>query len=73
MKAWTIKTQTYDPELAVEIVADERTKGYTAWLEDEEGRTVDEESLITDGGVATKRTRRFLLGHLWLPVSLFFT
>ena len=56
MNAWIIKTETYDPEQAFQIVEDQRTKGYMAWIEDENGRSVDEPSLKMNGGVATKRT-----------------
>ena len=54
MDAWIIKTETYDPDLALEIVKDQRTKGYNAWIEDESGAAVDEQSLKTNGRVATK-------------------
>jgi ribosomal protein L34 len=53
MQAWIIKTETYDPKLAAEIVADQRTKGYTARIEDEGGRNVDEPLL--NGRDVTKR------------------
>jgi hypothetical protein len=43
MSAWIIKTETYDPDLALEIARDQQTKGYTAWIEDEHGKAVDEE------------------------------
>jgi hypothetical protein len=43
MSAWIIKTETYDPDLALEIVRDQQAKGYTAWIEDEHGKAVDEE------------------------------
>ena len=56
MNAWIIKTETYDSEQALQIVEDQRTKGYTAWIEDENGRSVDEQSLKMNGRVATKRT-----------------
>ena len=55
MNAWIIKTQTYDSEQALQIVEDQRTKGFTAWIEDENGRSVDEQSLKINGRVATKR------------------
>ncbi len=45
MTTWIIKSETDDPERALKIVADQRTKGYTAWIEDERGKAVDEESL----------------------------
>jgi hypothetical protein len=45
MSAWIIKTETYDSDLALEIVRDQQAKGYTAWIEDEHGEAVDEEAL----------------------------
>jgi hypothetical protein len=45
MSAWIIKTETYDPDLALAIVRDQQSKGYTAWIEDEHGKPVDEELL----------------------------
>ena len=54
MGAWIIKTETYDPDLAVEIVRDQQAKGYTAWIEDEHGKAVDEEALRMHRAEATK-------------------
>ena len=45
MTTWTIKSVTDDPDRALEIVQDHRIKGYTAWIEDENGRDVDEKAL----------------------------
>jgi hypothetical protein len=56
MPAWIIKTETYDPDRALEIVGEQRSKGYNAWIEDENGAAVDEQSLKMNGRVATKRT-----------------
>ena len=58
MNAWIIKTETYDPKLALEIVADQRTKGYSAWIEDEHGKAVDEELLKANKAVPTKPSAR---------------
>jgi hypothetical protein len=54
VNALIIKTETYDPDLALEIVKDQRNRGYNAWIEDESGAAVDEQSLKTNGRVATK-------------------
>jgi hypothetical protein len=56
MSAWIIKSETYDPDRAIEIVEDQRKKGYNAWIEDENGAAVDEQLLKTNGRVATKDT-----------------
>jgi hypothetical protein len=56
MSAWIIKTETYDPDLALEIVQDQQTKGYTAWIEDEHGKAVDEEALRMHEAEPTKPT-----------------
>jgi len=58
MNAWIIKTETYDPKLALEIVADQRTKGYSAWIEDEHGKAVDEEAFRMNQTKPTKTTLR---------------
>jgi hypothetical protein len=58
MSAWIIKSETYDPDRALEIVRDQRSKGYTAWIEDEHGKAVDEESLRTNEAKPTKPTLR---------------
>ena len=58
MTTWIIKSETDDPERALEIVADQRTKGYTAWIEDEHGKAVDEESLKKNEAVPSKPSVR---------------
>jgi cell division septation protein DedD len=45
MRNWTIKTQTDNPDRALEIVQEQRSRGYTAWIEDDRGQSVDEEVL----------------------------
>jgi hypothetical protein len=40
---WTIKSQTDDPKLALSIVEEQRNSGCNAWIEDENGKAVDEE------------------------------
>jgi hypothetical protein len=54
MSGWIIKSETYDPDLALEIVEDQRNKGCNAWIEDENGAAVDEQSLKINWRVATK-------------------
>jgi hypothetical protein len=54
MSGWIIKSETYDPDLALEIVEDQRNKGCNAWIEDENGAAVDEQSLKINRRVATK-------------------
>ena len=56
MPAWIIKSETDDPDRALEIVADQRSRGYNAWIEDENGVAVDEQSLKMNGRVPTTRT-----------------
>ena len=55
MPAWIIKSQTDDPDRALEIIADQRSRGYNAWIEDENGVAVDEESLRINGRTPIKR------------------
>jgi hypothetical protein len=56
MSAWIIKTETYDPDLALEIARDQQAKGYTAWIEDEHGKAVDIEALRMHRAEPTKAT-----------------
>jgi hypothetical protein len=58
MTTWIIKSETDDPEGALKIFADQRTKGYTAWIEDERGKAVDEESLRKNEAVPSKPSVR---------------
>jgi hypothetical protein len=67
MPAWIIKTETYDPDRALWIVEDQRNKGFDAWIEDENGAAVDEQSLKMNGRVATKRP---LLDRLMGPLFI---
>jgi hypothetical protein len=67
MPAWIIKTEAYDPDRALWIVEDQRNKGFDAWIEDENGAAVDEQSLKMNGRVATKRT---LLDRLMGPLFI---
>ena len=48
MKAWFVKSQFYDAKDALEIVTEQRGRGHNAWIEDEDGKVVDEESLKGD-------------------------
>jgi hypothetical protein len=56
MPAWIIKSETDDPDRALANVEDQRSKGYAAWIEDEHGKTVDEELLRTNKAVPIKYT-----------------
>jgi hypothetical protein len=58
METWIIKSQTDDPQRALEIVEDQRNKGYNAWIEDESGQAVDEESLKNGNVKPIKPTLR---------------
>jgi hypothetical protein len=71
MPAWIIKSETYDPDRALEIVQDQRAKGYNAWIEDENGVAVDEQSLKMNGRVAPKRSLlEWLMGPLFVVASV---
>ena len=54
----TIKSQTEDPERALEIVEDRRNRGYDAWIEDESGKIVDEQALKNNKLESTKSMLR---------------
>ena len=79
MTTWIIKSKTNDPERALEIVADQRSKGYTAWIEDEHGKAVDENrsermKLYLPNPPFARGGKDYLsfLDRLW-PLSLFCT
>ena len=67
MPAWIIKSETDDRDRALEIVEDQRHKGVNAWIEDENGAAVDEQSLKMNGRVATRHT---LLDRLMGPLFI---
>ena len=56
MTTWIVKSETDDPQLALEMVEDQRNRAYTAWIEDEKGRAVDEEALKQGKAEQTKPT-----------------
>jgi hypothetical protein len=58
MVTWIVKSETDDSERALENVGDQRAKGYTAWIEDEHGKAVDEESLRKNEAVPSKPSVR---------------
>jgi len=45
MTTWIIKSETDDSDRALANVEDQRSTRYTAWIEDENGTAVDEQSL----------------------------
>jgi hypothetical protein len=45
MATWIISTQTSDFKRALEMAEDQRKRGYTVWIQDENGGRVDEPSL----------------------------
>ena len=55
MTIWIIKTETDDPDRAIEIVEDLRNRDINAWIEDEHGKEVDAQSLGINGRMAVKR------------------
>jgi hypothetical protein len=56
MMNWTIKTLTDNPDRALEIVEEQRTRGFTAWIEDDRGQGVDEEALKSGKPARSKPT-----------------
>ena len=68
MATWRVKSQTNDLANALEILGDWRAKGYTAWIENENGEVLDERSLEDTGITTVKTTRTFLE---WLGGPLF--
>ena len=71
MTTWIMKSETDDPDRALANVEDQRSKGYTAWIEDEHGKAVDEELLRTNKAVPTEPSiRERLAGPLVIGVSV---
>jgi hypothetical protein len=56
MTTWIVKAEVDDLERGREMVQQERNKGYKVWIEDENGRDVDEATLGANGPKRTKRT-----------------
>jgi hypothetical protein len=56
MTTWIIKSETDDLDRALANISDQRSKGVTAWIEDENGKAVDEDLLKRTGRVAIERT-----------------
>jgi len=70
--AWIVKFATDDPKQALANFEDQRSKGYTPWIEDGNGAPVDEQSLKMNGLVETKRTLPHrLTGLLVVLASVF--
>ena len=71
MTTWIMKSETDDPDRALANVEDQRNKGYTAWIEDEHGKAVDEELLRTNKAVPTEPSiRERLAGPLVIGASV---
>jgi hypothetical protein len=68
MTTWIMKSETDDPDRALANVEDQRSKGYTAWIEDEHGKAVDEELLRTNKAVSISAPNPLRL--LALPLAL---
>jgi hypothetical protein len=69
MTTWTIKTETSDLDRAREIATDQRNRGYTAWIEDENGRHVEEGPL--KNVQANRSLRQFGIAALfWLGSTM---
>jgi hypothetical protein len=66
MVTWIVKSETDDSKRALDIVGDQRARGYTAWIEDEHGKAVDEESLKMNKAVPTKPSVRERLEGLFV-------
>jgi hypothetical protein len=72
MTTWIIKFATDDPDRALANVEDQRSKGYTPWIEDGNGAAVDEQSLKMNGREATKQTPpEWWMGPLFVGASIF--
>ena len=69
MTTWIIKFATDDPARALANLAHQRSKGYTPWIEDDNGAAIDERSLAS-GHVTTEQTlTERLMGPLFIVAS----
>jgi len=65
MTIWIVKSQTDDPNRALEILKDHRERGYKVWIEDKYGGKVDEEALKkNDIEQANSRRYQMLMAFL---------
>ena len=56
MTTWIVKSEIDDLRRGLEMVEQQRSDGYKAWIEDENGRKVDEASLKKNDITSTKRS-----------------
>jgi hypothetical protein len=54
MTTWIVKSEIDDLRRGLEMVEQQRSDGYKAWIEDENGRKVDEASLKKNDTTSTK-------------------
>jgi hypothetical protein len=67
MAIWIIKSVTDDFDRALEIVGDQRNRGYTTWIEDDNGRAVDEKTRQ----VEKARSIKSILEEKWKGAVVF--
>jgi hypothetical protein len=67
MATWIIKSVTDDFDRALEVVGDQRNRGYTAWIEDHNGRAVDEET----GKVEKPSSLKSIVEEKWKGALVF--
>jgi hypothetical protein len=68
MATWIIRTQTSDFKRALEMAEDQRQRGYTVWIEDENGGRVDEQSLKHEQ--TNRSVREIGVAALFLPGAI---
>ena len=56
MTTWIVKSEIDDLRRGLEMVEQQRSDGYKAWIEDENGKKVDETSLKKNDVANTKRS-----------------
>jgi hypothetical protein len=70
MTTWTIRTETDDLESVREMVEDQHNRGYNAWIEDESGQRVGEESIKKSGRSLYRKMLGFLIWGSAIAVTL---
>jgi hypothetical protein len=68
MATWTIRSQTSDFKRPLEMAEDQRNRGYTVWIEDENGGRVDERPLKHEQ--TNRSLREIALAALFLLVPI---
>jgi hypothetical protein len=68
MTTWVIRSETSDLDRATELATDQRNRGYRVWIEDENGRQVDERPL--KNVQASRSLRQYWIAPVFVLVPI---